>query len=94
MPDKHKLERDYRFIDPDELDTSNIPEISGTVEECLADALLDIIQLALEKGLARDGVERALSMVHDALARQSRAGFKLHVRERDEPAGHQGPSPE
>lgn len=43
-------ERSYRFIDPEALDNEKVPEVEGTLEQCLADGLLDIIQLAESRG--------------------------------------------
>ena len=78
-----KTTRDYRFIDPDKLDTSNVPHIEGTNAQCLADAILDIIQLSLESGMTAADVEEAMQIISDTRASLNRAKFTLHVREKE-----------
>lgn len=73
--------REYRFLDPEELDTSEVGHIEGTYAECLADALLDIIQLSLASGMTESDVDEALLKVEQARADMQRAKFTLHIKE-------------
>ena len=75
--------REYRFIDPSTIDTSDVPEIEGTNAQCLADALLDIIQLSLDSGMTPADVEEAMHIVAETRANVERARFTLHVKERE-----------
>jgi len=72
--------RKYRFINPDEIDTTDIGPIKGTYAECLADALMDIIQLSLESGMADSDVDKALQKVSELRASGRRSRFTLHVK--------------
>jgi hypothetical protein len=81
MLNKDKTPRQYRHIDPEKLDTSDIPPIGGTNADCLADSLLDIIQLALESGMTQPDVDEAMKRVTDTLADQERFRFRLHIRD-------------
>lgn len=81
MKDKKHLDRDYRFIDPDNIDTTGVEPPTGTNAECLADSLLDIIQLSMHHGMTEEDVDEALGKVHDALAERKRSAFRLHVKD-------------
>ena len=74
------MNRDYRFVDPDNIDTSNVGYIEGTNAQCLADAMLDILQVGLATGMTQKDVDESLRIVQDTLADSTRASFKLHVR--------------
>jgi hypothetical protein len=71
--------RDYRFIDPDKIDTSNVEPVPGTNGQCLADALLDVIMVGQDSGMTDADVDEALRIVNDYLAGQERRKFRLHV---------------
>jgi hypothetical protein len=71
--------RDYRFINPDEIDTSDVEPIPGTNGQCLADALLDVIMVGQDAGMSDGDVDEALRIVHDYLAGQERNKFRLHI---------------
>jgi len=75
--------REYRFLDPDSIDTSDVPHIEGSNAQCLADALLDIIQLSLDSGMTPADVEEAMEIVSETRANVERARFTLHVREEE-----------
>jgi hypothetical protein len=72
--------REYRFIDPDKIDTSKVGPIKGTYAQCLGDALMDIIQLSLDSGMSDEDVDKALRFVHEQRASGRRAAFTLHVK--------------
>lgn len=80
--DQENEPRRYRFIDPDAIDTSGIGPIAGTYAECLGDALMDIIQLSLDSGMADADVDEALDRVAELRARGRRSRFTLHVKGR------------
>ena len=77
-------DREYRFIDPDDIDTSDVGPILGTNAQCLADALLDIIQVSLASGMTNQDVEDAMQMVIAGRAALVRPKFKLHVKEKED----------
>ena len=70
-------ERQYRFIDPDNIDTTGIEPPKGTNAECLADSLLDIIQLSMHHGMTDEDVDQALEVVSDFRAQVRRARFRV-----------------
>tara|TARA_R110002072_G_scaffold292348_2_gene460940 strand:+ start:656 stop:898 length:243 start_codon:yes stop_codon:yes gene_type:complete len=71
-------ERQYRFIDPNNIDTTGVEPPAGTNAECLADSLLDIIQLSMHHGMNDEDVDEALEVVQEHWAQQNRSQFKLH----------------
>lgn len=71
--------RDYRFIDPDSIDTTDVEPIPGTNGQCLADAILDIIMVGQDSGMTDADVDEALRIVTDYLAGQERNKFRLHI---------------
>lgn len=81
MLNKDKSPREYAHIDPNNLPPSDKPPYQGTRAECLADAILDVIQAGLEAGLAQADVDAAMKIVTDTLAEQERHRFRLHVRD-------------
>jgi hypothetical protein len=85
MLNKDKTPREYAHIDPDNLPVSNKPPYKGTRAECLADAILDVIQAGLAAGLEQKDVDEAMRTVTDTLAMQERHRFRLHVK--DKPKG-------
>lgn len=80
MADNNILDRDYRFINPEEINPGT-EEPEGTNAECLADSLLDIIQIALVHGMEVSEVEEALEIIQDTLAKSQRSRFKLHSKD-------------
>ncbi len=83
MKDKKYLDREYRFIDPDNIDTTGVETPTGTNAECLADSLLDIIQLAMHHGMTEQDVDEALEKIHDVLAKSKRSAFRLISKDDD-----------
>lgn len=69
--------RAYRFIDPAQIDTSDIMPVPGTNAECLSEALLDVIMVAQDSGMTEQDVDEAMRRVLDYLAGQERAKFRL-----------------
>lgn len=86
MLNPDRTPRTYKHIDPEALPESKGPPHPGTNAECLADGLLDILQIALETGLTQDEVDEAMQIVQNTLAAQERYRFRLHVRP-SEPTG-------
>lgn len=76
--------RDYRFIDPDSIDTTNVEPIPGSNGQCLADAILDIIMVGQDSGMSDADVDEAMRIVTDYLASQERNKFRLHVVQGDD----------
>ena len=70
-------EREYRFIDPDNIDTTGVEPPEGTNAECLADSLLDIIQLSMHHGMTVEDVDEALAKVEDFRAQLHRKKFRV-----------------
>jgi len=81
MKNENSLDREYRYIDPDNIDTTGVEPPQGTNAECLSDSLLDIIQLAMHHGMTEEDVDEALKKVHETLAQKQRSRFKLHVKD-------------
>lgn len=77
--DKPTGRRDYRFINPDDIDTTNVNPVPGTNAQCLADAVLDVIMVGQDSGMTESDVDEAMKIVADYLASQERAKFRLHV---------------
>lgn len=71
--------RDYRFINPDDIDTTDVEPIPGTNGQCLADAILDIIMVGQDSGMTDEDVDEAMRIVTDYLASQERNKFRLHI---------------
>ena len=78
---KTQLDREYRFIDPDNIDTTGIEPPTGTNAECLADSLLDIIQLSMHHGMTEADVDEAMTRIQDKLAEKRRSRFRLHSKD-------------
>jgi len=76
--------REYRFIDPKTIDTSNVPHVEGSNAQCLADGILDIIQLSLDSGMTLLDVIEAMEIVEKTRALVERPRFTLHVKEEEE----------
>lgn len=70
-------ERQYRFIDPNDIDTTGVEPPEGTNSEVLRDSLLDIIQLSLAHGMSEEDVDEALAMVEDHRAHRQRSRFRI-----------------
>ena len=76
-------EREYRFLNPEELDVSGMDPVEGTIEEVLEDALLDIVQLAQAQGMTDDQVDYVLEKMTDDRAKKVRSRFRLHLGPRN-----------
>lgn len=76
-----KPDRDYSFIEPEKIDTSEMKDIDGTVVDVLKNALLDIIQLAEAEGMTEDQADEAVRRVFDYRADRNRQRFTLHTKE-------------
>lgn len=72
---------EYKHIDPDNLPASDRPPYQGTKSECLRDALLDVIHVALDSAMTMDDVDAALAQVVDHVARLQRSRLKVLARE-------------
>lgn len=84
MLNPDKTPRQYRLIDPDKLDTEDVgPPIPGTNADCLADGILDVIQVGLASGMTLEDVDTALRKVQDVVATQERFKFRLHLGNSD-----------
>jgi hypothetical protein len=81
MLNKDKSPREYAHIDPNNLPPSDKPPYQGTRAECLADALLDVIQASMEAGITQAEVDGAMKIVTDTLAEQERHRFRLHIND-------------
>jgi hypothetical protein len=81
MLNKDKTPRDFKHLDPENLPESDGPRYVGTNAECLADGILDIIQMALGTGMSQQDVDGAMKIVNDTLAEQERHRFRLHVKD-------------
>ena len=79
MLNKDRTPRTYKHVDPKKLPESDLPPYRGTIAECLADALLDVIQIGMETGIGQQDVDEAMRLVTDTLADQERFRFRLHV---------------
>jgi hypothetical protein len=77
----HK-DREYRFIDIDKIDRSELrSSTKGTCEDVLTDAVLDILQLAEAEGMMEEEVDNVLRRVIDLRAERLRNRFTLHTNE-------------
>ena len=74
-----KPDREFRFIEPEKIDTSEMENIDGTVIDVLKDVILDIIQLAEAEGMTEDDADEAIRRVFDFRAERNRDRFTLHV---------------
>lgn len=83
MLNKDKTPRDFKHIDPENLPPSEGPPYKGTNGECLADGLLDVIQIALQSGMTQQDVDEAMKIVTYTLAVQERHRFRLLVKDTD-----------
>lgn len=81
MLNQDKTPRDFKHIDPDNLPESSGPPYQGTPGECLADGILDIIQIGMQTGMTQQDVDEAMKIVMDTLAQQERHRFRLHVKD-------------
>lgn len=81
MLNKDKTQRTYKHLDPENLPESVMPPYEGTNAACLADALLDVIQVTVEAGMTQQDVDDAMEIVTDTLAEQERQRFRLHIKE-------------
>jgi hypothetical protein len=89
MLNKDKSPRTYKHIDPENMPESTLPPYQGTNAECLADALLDVLQVAMESGMQQSDVDEAMRIVADTLAEQERHKFRLHLKDAGGDAGEQ-----
>lgn len=71
--------RTYKHLDPDALPPTTHPPYRGTRAECLADALLDVVQIALESSMSQEDVDEAMTIVNRTLAMQERLRFRVHA---------------
>jgi len=67
-------DREFRFIDISEIDTSEMTDIEGSCVDVLKDALLDIIQIAEQQGLPEEEADEAVRR-----AKRCRRRFTLHT---------------
>lgn len=74
-----KSDREYSFIEPEKIDTTEMENIDGTVVDVLKNALLDIIQLAEAEGMTEDDADEAVRRVFDFRAERNRERFTLHA---------------
>jgi len=72
-------DREFRFIDISEIDTSEMTDIEGSCVDVLKDALLDIIQIAEQQGLPEEEADEAVRRVIDYRAKRCRRRFTLHT---------------
>lgn len=82
------MSRDYRYIDPDNLEVEGIEEPTGSNAQCLADAMLDILQLGESEGMSKQDVDEAMRIVAETRSEMNRPQFKLILGgSKQEPAG-------
>lgn len=74
-----KNDREYRFIDVDEINAMELRPVEGTCEDILCDGLLDVIQLAEAEGMSEEEVNNVLQRVIDYRAERVRKRFTLHT---------------
>ena len=75
-----KPAREYKYLDIDALNASEIEPVSEPPEAVLFDGLLDIIQLAQAHGLASEAVDRVLARIVEGRADEFRSSFKIHFK--------------
>ncbi len=74
-------DRDYKYLDIQALNESELTPIDDPPEEVLEGGLNDIIQLAQSGGMIEDALDRVLSRIIDARAKRNRGRFTLHVKD-------------
>jgi len=74
-------DREFRFLKPEEIDTSEMADIEGSTVDVLKDALLDVIQIAEAQGMSEDDADEAVRRVFDFRAQRNRQRFTLHTEE-------------
>lgn len=79
MTNEPDPDREFRFIDVSEIDTSEMADIEGSCVDVLKDALLDIIQIAEQQGLSEEDADESVRRVIDYRARRCRRRFTLHT---------------
>ncbi len=75
----NESDREFRFIEPAEIDTSEMEDIEGSCVDVLKDALLDIIQLAEAQGMTEDEADESVRLVFEFRAQRNRRRFTLHT---------------
>lgn len=77
----NESDRKFVFIDPEDIDTSEMEDIDGSCVDVLKDALLDIIQLAEAQGMTEDEADESVRRVFEFRAQRNRNRFTLHTSE-------------
>ena len=77
-------ERDYKYLDMEELRATPLEPVEDPCDVVLHNALLDIIQLAEESGMSVDEVDGVLRGIIDDRAVKVRSKFTLHIRDAPE----------
>jgi hypothetical protein len=72
-------EREYRFIDVDEINAMELRPVEGTCEDVLCDGLLDVIQLAEAEGMTEEEVDNVLRRIINYRAERVRKRFTMHT---------------
>jgi hypothetical protein len=76
--------RDYCFVDPQELDAMPLEPLDMMPEQALEEALLDIIQLSEAEGVTVMNVDAALRRIVNDRAARTRSRFVVHHRHSEE----------
>jgi hypothetical protein len=70
-------DRDYAFLDLEDLYAKELPPINMTAEQALEEALLDIVQLSEHEGVSSECVDRILAKILDDRAGRTRGRFRF-----------------
>jgi len=73
--------RDYHYFTEEERQNFESRPLVGPIEDCLLQALLDIIQLSEAEGMTEDQVDSVLRTIIDGRAKRVRSRFILHTDE-------------
>jgi len=74
-------EREYKYIDIDKINRSEIQPTEGTCEDVLFDGLTDVIQLAEAEGMSEEEIESVLRRIAEYRADRNRRRFTLHTND-------------
>ena len=89
-------DREYKFLDIEELHEQELAPVNMTAVQALEEALLDIVQLSEGEGVSEEDVDRVLRKIVDERAQRTRQRFTIHIGDAkqsekdDEPSPRQG----
>jgi hypothetical protein len=76
-------EHEYKFFTKEDVESFEPRPIRGTIEECLRDALTDIIHLSETEGMTEEQVDNVLRGIIDKRAERVRGRFILHTEQEE-----------